>query len=104
MLSQAHALPYHGIENEMFIGAAPICPRVFERRPMHDAVVIAIRVSGFREARPVARHDRVERRISSIKRMVYRERRRRVVVAEQNVALHTVDDVVRRKAVDHVVV
>jgi hypothetical protein len=28
--------PYHGIENEMLVGATPICRRVLERRPIHD--------------------------------------------------------------------
>ena len=56
LLSQAHALPYHGIENEMLVGSSPVPARMLERGPVCGAVVVAVRVSRFREARPVAGH------------------------------------------------
>ena len=56
LLSQTHSLPYVQIENEVLVGSAPIGGWVLECRPMHDAFVVAIRVSSLREARPVAGH------------------------------------------------
>src|SRR5687768_3923391 len=56
LLSQTHSLPHIHIEDEMLVGSAPVAGRMLERWPMHGVFVTAIRVSGFCEARPIARH------------------------------------------------